>query len=135
MTKELDSTQDAEIKAELLEILRWQTSYLRDKENVSAEDFARLSEHAETTTVNSLLKLVKSQQQAAVDRYDPITDSEMRLWMTEEQFKKKLTAHTDQVIGPDDPLQLASDAPGHIRYIQQVERNKLRREQRKRNKA
>lgn len=50
-------------------------------------------------------------------------------------IKSQKIAHADQVIGPDDPVQLASDAKGHIRYIQQVERNKLRSEQRERNKA
>lgn len=125
---ELDTTQDAEID-EL--ILRLMGCEIEDEQLVKVykEDIMFVE------AKEKLLEFKKKWQQEAVDKYDPITDSKMRLWMTEEQFKKKLTNYANQVIGPDDPLQLASDAEGHIRYIQQVERNKLRREQREQNKA
>lgn len=92
-----------------------------------------------TTELDSTQDADRTIKQIVKDLYLSSMDdgeyTEERLNNALKEIETLIIAHTDQVIGPDDPIQLASDAVGHIRYIQQVERNKLRSEQRKRNKA
>lgn len=59
-----------ELKEKLLKIVEWHTFYIKDHVNeIKSEpvDSPRLKEHAETTTINSIVKLIAERERLAVE--------------------------------------------------------------------